>query len=90
MQCNIWLINITGPFFTAAFVAAFWRLLGNGRKEHETAFFWSRCYGMTKKVKHRQLRVVLCILPISVSSGSVYYACQTVAAHPATFKSHAQ
>jgi hypothetical protein len=43
----------------AAFAAAFWRLLGNGRKKHETAFFWSRCYGMTKKVKHRQLRVIL-------------------------------
>jgi hypothetical protein len=39
MHCNIWLINITGPFLTAAFAAAFWRLLGNGRKEHETAFF---------------------------------------------------
>jgi hypothetical protein len=90
MQCNIWLINITGPFFIVAFAVAYWQLFGNGRKEHETAFFWSRCYGMTKKPKHRHLRVILCILPISVSLGSVYHACQTVAAYPATFKSHAQ
>jgi hypothetical protein len=69
---------------------AFQRFLGNGRKEHETAFFWSRCYGMTKKVKHQQLPVFLCILPILLSLGSVYHACQTVAAYPATFKSYAQ
>jgi len=55
------------PLFIAAFAAAFWRLLGNGRKEHETAFFWSRCYGMTKKVKHQHLPVLLFILPISLS-----------------------
>jgi len=50
--------------FYSRFLGAF---LGNGQKEHETAFFWSRCYGMTKKVKHQHLPVLLFILPISLS-----------------------
>ena len=78
------------PLFTAAFLGAFWWFLGDGQKEHETAFFWSRRYGMTKKVKRHHLGVFLSILPISLSLGSVYHACQTVAADAATFKPYAQ
>jgi hypothetical protein len=62
----------------------------NRRKEHEIAFFWSRFYGTSKKVKHWQLWVFLFILLISLSLGSVYHACQTDAAYPATLKSYAQ
>jgi hypothetical protein len=91
MQCNNWLINVTGPFLQPLF-RGFLVALGEWPKKnkHETAFFWSRCYGMTKKIKRRQLRVIIRILPISVSLGSVYHACQTVADHPATFESYAQ
>jgi hypothetical protein len=89
MQWNIWLINITGPFFYSRFFMSFLASLENGLKEHETAFFWSRCYGMSKKAKHQQLWVFLFILSISSSLGSVYHACQTVAAYPATFRSFA-
>jgi hypothetical protein len=78
-----------GPLFYSRFLWAFWRLFENDRKEHETAFFWSRFYGTSKKVKHRQLWVFPFILLISLSLGSVYHACQTVAAYPATFKSYA-
>jgi hypothetical protein len=39
MQCNIWLININGPFFTAAFIAAFWRFLGMAEKNTKLPFF---------------------------------------------------
>tara|TARA_B100001059_G_scaffold118770_1_gene118890 strand:- start:709 stop:981 length:273 start_codon:yes stop_codon:yes gene_type:complete len=77
------------PLFYSRFFMSFLAPLENGLKEHETAFFWSRCYGMSKKVKHRQFWVSLFILPISLSLGSVYHACQTVAAYPATFKSFA-
>jgi hypothetical protein len=81
---------MTAPFVYSLFLGAFCWLLGDGQKEHEAAFFWSRCYGMTKKGERQQLWAFLCILPISSSSGSVYHACQTVAAYPATFKSYAQ
>jgi hypothetical protein len=77
------------PLFIATFFMSFLAPLENGLKEHEAAFFWSCCYGTLKKVKHRQLWVSLFILPISLSPGSVYHACQTVAAYPATFESFA-
>jgi hypothetical protein len=45
------------PLLYSRFFRGFLAAFGEWPKKHETAFFWSRRYGMTNKVKHRQLRV---------------------------------
>jgi hypothetical protein len=39
MQWYIWLVNITGPFFVAVFLWAFWHLRKIGEKNTKLPFF---------------------------------------------------